>query len=432
MSALPAPNPSSDSPVTKHGLTHRPATSRRSQDKPATRRWHNHLPGWILDDPAYQRLRGQFKRTLQAIANKGDLHEDGSLYPCFGGADLISQAGCSRSKFWAHLKRLEELGFVVTLNRGGQIGRRNLGNVYGVPGTKGGLDSRRCAREMRLMRLGEDGRRRPVVITPGAQATIWEHTERPVRLESGTTPGPKWDDPRPEVGRPPSRNGTTPVPKRDTHTSPVKSPSESPFEQSHDHDAGFLGVKVRGERPTGRQRLRHSCLADLEDTDRLIELYEDSVQRCLVPNSKDGMIRFVSAAEHALRCGENPVRLFAAIVNADKWYLSQGDEANAIARLNRHYDRGGDPRQRKRTPACYDPHPCPSAKPRPSPNTPEGDADLVARLFAAFRDKNRRMPRWNDTLRDELVAHTETAWDLPRYAAARDAALKLMGVEDET
>jgi hypothetical protein len=77
---------------------------------------------------------------------------------------------------------------------------------------------------------------------------------------------------------------------------------------------------------------------DLEDTGRLLALFEEAVARGLVSGSERDRLRFVSAAEHARRVGtRNACGLFARMLRGDRWsYVSVESESRANARLKRH------------------------------------------------------------------------------------------------
>lgn len=99
------------------------------------RPWHNRLPVWILADdakrPQRHRLKASHWRTLQAIADRCDAPDAaGNLAGAFGGGPLAESAGCSLRSLWNHVNRLERLGYVITLGRGGTIGRRKIGRAH--------------------------------------------------------------------------------------------------------------------------------------------------------------------------------------------------------------------------------------------------------------------------------------------------------------
>lgn len=102
--------------------------------------WHNPLPTWITDDPAFVDLRQGPRHTLQVIANRCDKPDKKAtaapLLACFGGVKLIDTCGCDRATVKRHLAQLTQCGFIVPLTSGG--GR--LATIYGIPGERGQLD----------------------------------------------------------------------------------------------------------------------------------------------------------------------------------------------------------------------------------------------------------------------------------------------------
>ncbi len=354
-----------------------------------TSKWHNALFSWIQSDQRYQRLRPQFRHTLQSIANACSPDDSGNLVGAFGGQRLIERAGCGRSSFWRHVARLEKLGFVVTLSRGGTVNGRNYGNVYGIPIAPGALDERRCARRMQRMVTGDDGVRRPQVLEPGTQPTLW----RPPT--SGTAPPKEWDGGSPKVGRGPSQNGTV--------SSSVSSPVD---EKNH-------GACARRNKSA---RLPHVDAATLADTGKLLDLHQEAASRGLVSAGEHGRLQFVSAAEHALalvrRDGHgDPCRVFASLVNCGHWlYVTQADEEAANRRLKAHLHGTTPPRAVERTPAV---DPLAGLSP---------DARLVAQILEAAE-----ACKWRGTPR-ELYEHAtersppERRWSWEQWQAAMTEA----------
>ncbi len=101
--------------------------------------WHNPLPTWITEDPAFRKLRQGPKHTLQMIANRCTSPPNNgpmALLVCFGGDSLIAACGCGNATFWRHMRKLHDLGYIAPLSRGG--GR--MASIYGVPGFEGELD----------------------------------------------------------------------------------------------------------------------------------------------------------------------------------------------------------------------------------------------------------------------------------------------------
>ena len=306
--------------------------------RPQQGRWHNHLPAWITEDAGYRRLTPGYRQTLQAIADMCDQPDQhGSLLGAFGGKGLIQRIGCSRSTFWQHVKRLEALGFVVPIARGGllglhgQAGYRNIGNVYGIPGRRGGLDQRRSHREMRRMVRDQNGRIRRQVLRPGDQPTLWLAEElRPRNVTTHRT----FNRGSPKVGLPVVRNSDWGSPEIGHH----HHHRPSPLWKNH-------GACAEQRRDGARRRLRHCTPEDLADTGRLLRLYEDSVERGVAQPGEHGRLIFVGAAERALEEGRNPCALFADLVNRQRWmFVTIEHETRANERIKEYLY--GDPRAR--------------------------------------------------------------------------------------
>ena len=88
----------------------------------------------------------------------------------------------------------------------------------------------------------------------------------------------------------------------------------------------------------GKPDLRHVVPADLRETGRLLDLYEQAVSQGLIIASEWGRLRFVAAAEHARIIGtKNPCGLFARLVRNGLWHFATGDDEEAASlRLRRH------------------------------------------------------------------------------------------------
>ena len=98
----------------------------------------------------------------------------------------------------------------------------------------------------------------------------------------------------------------------------------------------------------GKKKLRQIVRRDLEDTGRLLDLYADSVRRGLAFESEPDRLSFVAAAEHALRKGVSPCKLFASTANNRNWHhASQADEdaANRRLKLHLHGESAPPPRE---------------------------------------------------------------------------------------
>ena len=263
--------------------------------------WQNQLPTSILEADSYRALRAGERRTLQGIANGADRTPAGHLVGCRGGPGLLKAIGCSRRTFWKHLARLERLGFVVTLTRGGnRPGHLPESNTYGIPAEPGGLDQFRAQRERRVsVRDGETttGQARfvPQTIESGEQLMLWRAEPASDRAEDSadgsrtpcrndTGPVQKRHGPRAETTRDPCRNCTPPSPY---HPSP----------SSIHH-----GISSGASRQRGKKKwLRNVKAADLTNTDRLLALHRRAVEERVVSDSQDHLLIFVTLAERAER-----------------------------------------------------------------------------------------------------------------------------------
>ena len=88
----------------------------------------------------------------------------------------------------------------------------------------------------------------------------------------------------------------------------------------------------------GKPDLRNVVPADLKDTGRLLDLYDQAIARGDVTTSERDRLRFVSAAEHARAIGTtNPCGLFVRLVRGGLWsFATQDDEDAARIRLRQH------------------------------------------------------------------------------------------------
>lgn len=306
--------------------------------------WNHSLPAWIHEHESHQRLVPTMKRTLLAIAHQCDVKPDGSLVGAFGGQQLAELAGVSLSTLFRHIARFEQLGFVVTVGRGGIVGGRAYGNVYGIPAEPGALDQRRVRRRMQQMVPGQDGKYRPVVIAPGAQAKLWAQPTAPgsnTKPELSTetdTGGTKSDTGgRAKVTRPPVSE-FTPKPKSDT-APPVSTDTVhgNGHGKYHDHGHGSYTAK-RTEGKKGGGRMGHVDADDLKSDERLEALRQRAIACGLIGANEADRIRWFAAAEHALAGGERPEALFVWIVGATRrgphWLnISEADEQRALRRL---------------------------------------------------------------------------------------------------
>lgn len=179
------------------------------------RRWRNELPTWVVADAAFGSLRSGPRATLQAIADKADAPDrSGHLLNAFGGKGMVAACGCCRKTFFSHVKELERLGFVVCTARGYRMGGKDIGNVYAVPGARGGLEGRKVSRRMqRMVHLGSGVYRPQVFDRSGETPGLFEGVEE----RSAGQPGLAPVNPAAEAGA--GQPGLAPV---------IPDPSEAP------------------------------------------------------------------------------------------------------------------------------------------------------------------------------------------------------------
>lgn len=198
-----------------------------------------HLPRWIYADPAYATLSVPERHLLSVIAGKCDQHRTG-LAPAFTGRKLFIAAGLSRSSFWRHLGRLEGLGYVVVVSRGGG----KLASVLAIPGWRGAFDELRV--ERRTSANGRGGAEpqkfdakaflvrldslptEPVV----SQPQLVSHDTPALVSQRDTAPVSDSDGTRLSVTRHPSQCDTAAVSSRDTTISIYHPPCTIPLEPS--------------------------------------------------------------------------------------------------------------------------------------------------------------------------------------------------------
>jgi len=370
---------------------------------------HRHpIPPWIVGDENFHKLKSPQKHTLQGICNScnestlchaSDLcHESElahaspgavrDLVGAFGGQPLMEACGCNPRTFWRHLKKLEALGYVVTLSRGGTIGGKNYGNQYGVPGQRGSLQPRRANREMRRMIRGADDRFRPDVIQPGDQITIWpEHTTQPgvpenhkqvtgvsqditqnhseqekvsrgshksvtggvskchegepLKLSRGSCQFDKMGNKTSEKVSRGVCQSVTPIKKtmEKNHGHGVVcqfSGSSPETAERHGHGVSKNGSTKNGHGPQRGWPGRHVDHIDLTDPRRLSDLFSLAYKSGMMEGSQDNLLWFFTAAEHALKHGSNPPALFrATILNNRRSFPSIESEERARKRMNK-------------------------------------------------------------------------------------------------
>jgi hypothetical protein len=84
--------------------------------------------------------------------------------------------------------------------------------------------------------------------------------------------------------------------------------------------------------------LRHIVPEDLQDTSRLLVLFEQAQREGLIGKSDSERLTFISLAEHARVVGaQNPCGLFAELLRRGRWhFITESDEAVAHQRLKAH------------------------------------------------------------------------------------------------
>lgn len=343
-------------------------------------RFRNRIPAWIAGSELYvtapgskpRRLERTSRAVLEAIADHCDPPNDrGNLLGAFGPVHLARAAGVSLATFWRHVKRLEKLGFVVCLARGGVQGakrdgpKRIISNTWGIPGAPGSLDHLRARRREQTMRpTGDhDARGRPIyapdISASGAQATLWRREQQPTSAEAGySAPGrigtdaPQGDQRGAILTRPPPRFDTTPVSERHDGRVAVT------HHQNHDHTRDVKNHGVAASAPRGdggnpartagsgwgskrprkgsRATIRHiEDVSILSDTPRLLALLRQERARGATAATP---VQWVAAAERAVRVtqreGGDARALFADLVNRERWlFLAEEDLARARQRL---------------------------------------------------------------------------------------------------
>jgi len=133
----------------------------------------------------------------------------------------------------------------------------------------------------------------------------------------------KHQEPAPRVDAP------TPSPLLQ-HTDPTSSgPSSGLTKQDKEHSK-----KTNTHVPN----LRHIVLEDLQDTARLLTLFEQAQTQGLLGKSDSERLTFLALAEHATVVGsQNPCGLFAALVQRQLWhFVTDRDEDAAQARLKQY------------------------------------------------------------------------------------------------
>ena len=161
--------------------------------------------------------------------------------------------------------------------------------------------------------------------------------------------------------------------------------------------------KVEGARPPKTPTVRAIHEQDLEDTGRLLQLFDDARSRGLTEGSDAGRLRFVSLAEHARRYGTtNPAGLFRSLLERRRWhFITQEDEDLAVQRLKRH--------------SSEERYSAPIAAKKPVPKQQlSDDAQFVQLLIRTLRNRGIAGDPF------EHVACHRPEWTRERWEAAKD------------
>ena len=267
--------------------------------------WRNLLPTWILQSSAYTSLRKEHRDFMQLCANKCNRIADGSLVGVYGGTRLAKAAECSDRAMWRRIAKLEPLGFLVTICRGGSIGDKNSANVYGIPVQPGALDHIRINRRKQQLVPGHDGVFRLQILEPGDQATFWclsdlEPIKPPTTDEGGHVTLPKSDM------TPMSLKGKSDMTPMSLKAKSVTLPYPYGIPLCKNHGgagSGFSKKSTKNKEP----RITNVQAKDLEQMDRLMALYPQAIKRGWASSPEDGLHVFVAKACH-VRCRKNRLR----------------------------------------------------------------------------------------------------------------------------
>src|SRR5262245_9373142 len=177
--------------------------------------------------------------------------------------------------------------------------------------------------------------------------------------------GPLYPDDTPSPGSPPPPAfSTTGSPPPCIHQEPLQefqhqqpAPPADPAQPAPSCPIpGPTSWAMTGGRSQGKARtptpttpapiLRHIVLDDLQDTARLLVLFEQAHMQGLIGNSDSERLTFLAMAEHArVRGSSNPCGLFAELIRRQRWdYITDSDEEAAYQRLKHHLYGPDSPR----------------------------------------------------------------------------------------
>ncbi|MGE3537361.1 MAG: hypothetical protein AB7N91_07980 [Candidatus Tectimicrobiota bacterium] len=160
--------------------------------------------------------------------------------------------------------------------------------------------------------------------------------------------------------------------------------------------------------------LRDVTRVDLSDVGRLLALHQQAMARGWLRGGEAAQLTVVAAAVHARRVGQEPCRLFVALLRDQRWeVITQEDEDKALAILREHRD---GPLRRHAAAAC----------------APEADATLSddAR-FALLAPQVLRQAGWRGEPFLGVKLHdptwTRARWDRAQAALAQWQQAQALG-----
>lgn len=202
--------------------------------------------------------------------------------------------------------------------------------------------------------------------------------------------------------------------------SDVETPSE--YKNQKPARGGPSGFFKEGEEGNHQPTWRNIKSADLRDTGRTLDLFDDAVGRGVIDASEHSRLMFVSAAERAaIRGTTNPPGLFRRLVERKLWHhITQGDEDAAHRRLKQHFGLGRPKEERRRTPVEGPP----PKRPRLSEDARLVQAVQVVarqhRINDAFYLLRRERPDWMRERWENAVSELENARFAHLQAANRE------------
>ena len=170
-----------------------------------------------------------------------------------------------------------------------------------------------------MEQAAQDDARTPASVSPPPPA--FSTTESP-------PPSKEYREPlqEPQHQKPAPQTDLTPTPLH--HRAPTSSASASGVTEQH-----------TDKKPTPRvPTLNHIVPEDLQETARLLTLFEQAQAHGLIGKSDSERLTFLGLAEHAKMVGSaNPCGLFAALVRRQCWhFITESDEDAAQQRLKTH------------------------------------------------------------------------------------------------